>query len=89
MTIPGTAKMPHMLDNIGADEIRLTPEEVSAFNAGLAQAVIRPEYGSLAPHEPYALKAVPSACRHLPKEIRRPRMSFLRPIGSLSVVSLL
>ena len=55
MTIPGTAKMPHMLDNIGADEIRLTPEEVSAFNAGLAQT---PLHGARLPQGVLSLSGV-------------------------------
>jgi hypothetical protein len=55
--------------------------------AVLASSIVRFLTGPL--YEAYALKAVPSACRHWPKEIRRPQISFLRPIGSLSGVSLL
>ena len=34
--IPGTTKMPHLLDNLGADAVRLTPEEFRHLNAALA-----------------------------------------------------
>lgn len=38
--IPGTTKMPHMLDNIGADAVRFTPGEISEFNAALARTPV-------------------------------------------------
>ena len=34
--IPGTTKMPHLLDNLGADPVRFTPEELRQLNAALA-----------------------------------------------------
>ena len=34
--IPGTTKMPHLLDNLGADAVRFTPEELRQLNAALA-----------------------------------------------------
>jgi uncharacterized protein (TIGR03437 family) len=34
--IPGTTKLPHLLDNLGADAVRFTPEEVRELNAALA-----------------------------------------------------
>jgi len=33
--IPGTTKMSHLLDNIGADTVRFTPDEVRELNAAL------------------------------------------------------
>jgi aryl-alcohol dehydrogenase-like predicted oxidoreductase len=38
--IPGTTKMPHLLDNIGADAVRFTPEEVHQLNAALLSAPV-------------------------------------------------
>ncbi len=34
--IPGTTKMPHLLDNLGADAVRFTPDELRELNAALA-----------------------------------------------------
>jgi aryl-alcohol dehydrogenase-like predicted oxidoreductase len=34
--IPGTTKMPHLLDNLGAEAVRFTSEEVRELNAALA-----------------------------------------------------
>jgi aryl-alcohol dehydrogenase-like predicted oxidoreductase len=31
--IPGTTQMPHMLENIGADSVQFTPEEIAELNA--------------------------------------------------------
>jgi aryl-alcohol dehydrogenase-like predicted oxidoreductase len=39
--IPGTTKMPHLLDNIGADAVRFTPEETRELNAAVARTPIR------------------------------------------------
>ena len=33
--IPGTTKMPHLLDNIGADAVKFTPAEVRELNVAL------------------------------------------------------
>jgi aryl-alcohol dehydrogenase-like predicted oxidoreductase len=33
--IPGTTKMPHLLDNLGADAVRFTPAEVKELNAAV------------------------------------------------------
>jgi aryl-alcohol dehydrogenase-like predicted oxidoreductase len=38
--IPGTTKMPHLLDNMGADAVRLTPDEVLELNAALARTPV-------------------------------------------------
>jgi aryl-alcohol dehydrogenase-like predicted oxidoreductase len=38
--IPGTTKMPHLLDNLGADAVRFTPEEVRELNAALARTPV-------------------------------------------------
>ncbi len=38
--IPGTTKMPHLLDNLGADAVRFTPEEVQELNAAIARVPI-------------------------------------------------
>jgi aryl-alcohol dehydrogenase-like predicted oxidoreductase len=38
--IPGTTKMPHLLDNIGADAVRFTPGEVQELNAAVAKVPI-------------------------------------------------
>jgi aryl-alcohol dehydrogenase-like predicted oxidoreductase len=38
--IPGTTKMPHLLDNLGADAVRFTPAEVRELNAALARVPI-------------------------------------------------
>lgn len=34
--IPGTTKLPHLLDNIGADAIRFTPSELTELNGSLS-----------------------------------------------------
>jgi aryl-alcohol dehydrogenase-like predicted oxidoreductase len=34
--IPGTTKMPHLLDNLGADAVRFSPEELRELNTALA-----------------------------------------------------
>ncbi|MBZ5618647.1 MAG: aldo/keto reductase [Acidobacteriia bacterium] len=38
--IPGTTKMPHLLDNLGAEAVRFTPEEVRELNAALARTLV-------------------------------------------------
>jgi aryl-alcohol dehydrogenase-like predicted oxidoreductase len=38
--IPGTTKMPHLLDNLGADGVRFTATEVRELNAALARVPI-------------------------------------------------
>ena len=38
--IPGTTKMPHLVDNLGADAVRFTPEEIREINAALARTPI-------------------------------------------------
>lgn len=38
--IPGTTKTPHLLDNLGADAVRFTPEEVRELNAALARTPV-------------------------------------------------
>ena len=38
--IPGTNKMPHLLEDLGADAVRFTPEELKDFNAALTRAPI-------------------------------------------------
>jgi aryl-alcohol dehydrogenase-like predicted oxidoreductase len=44
--IPGTTKMPHLLDNIGADAVRFTSDEVRELNAALLRT---PVYGARLP----------------------------------------
>ena len=39
--IPGTTQMAHMLDNIGADQIRFTPSELAELNGSVAAIEIR------------------------------------------------
>ncbi|HKR04524.1 MAG TPA: aldo/keto reductase [Bacteroidia bacterium] len=39
--IPGTTQMPHMLENIGADDVKFTSEELSQFNKELAEIKIK------------------------------------------------
>ena len=38
--IPGTTKMPHLLDNLGADEVRFTAAEVRELNAAVVRVPI-------------------------------------------------
>jgi len=38
--IPGTTKMPHLLDNIGADAVRFTPAELQELNAALLRTPV-------------------------------------------------
>jgi aryl-alcohol dehydrogenase-like predicted oxidoreductase len=38
--IPGTTKMPHLLDNLGGGAVRFTPEEVRELNGALARVPI-------------------------------------------------
>lgn len=56
--IPGTTKMPHMLDNIGADDVRLTPKEVAELNAALART---PVHGARLPAGVLSLSGVEAA----------------------------
>ncbi len=44
--IPGTTKMPHLVDNLGADTVRFTTEEIRELNAALART---PIHGSRLP----------------------------------------
>ena len=39
--IPGTTQMPHMLENIGADSVQFTPEEIAELNASASAVQIR------------------------------------------------
>jgi aryl-alcohol dehydrogenase-like predicted oxidoreductase len=39
--IPGTTQMPHMLQNIGATEVRFTPAELSELNQAVAAIQVR------------------------------------------------
>ena len=43
VTIPGTTKMPHMLENNGADGVNLTSTEFHELNAALAQTPVHGE----------------------------------------------
>src|SRR5579862_2910246 len=36
MTVPGTTKMPHLLDNLGADGVRFSAAEIRELNTALA-----------------------------------------------------
>jgi len=38
--IPGTTKMPHLLDNVGADAVRFTPGELRELNAALLRTPV-------------------------------------------------
>jgi aryl-alcohol dehydrogenase-like predicted oxidoreductase len=53
--IPGTTKMPHLLDNLGADSIRLTPEETRELNGVLART---PVHGARLPEGVLRLSGV-------------------------------
>ena len=39
--IPGTTQMPHMLENIGADSVQFTSEEVAELNSSASAIQIR------------------------------------------------
>jgi aryl-alcohol dehydrogenase-like predicted oxidoreductase len=41
--IPGTTQMAHMLENIGADDVRLTADELSQFKTELSKIEIKGE----------------------------------------------
>ncbi len=43
VTIPGTTKLPHMLENNGADSVVLTPAELRELNAALARTPVHGE----------------------------------------------
>jgi len=53
--IPGTTKMPHLLDNLGADTVRFTPEEARELSAALART---PIHGARLPAGVLALSGV-------------------------------
>jgi len=53
--IPGTTKMPHLLDNIGADAVRFTPEELRELNAALRRT---PVHGARLPAMVLSLSGV-------------------------------
>jgi aryl-alcohol dehydrogenase-like predicted oxidoreductase len=53
--IPGTTKMPHMLDNIGADAMHFTPDEFKELNAALART---PVHGARLPAMVLSLSGV-------------------------------
>lgn len=58
--IPGTTKMPHLLDNLGAESVRFTPEEVRELNAALART---PIHGARLPAGVLALSGVEAAAK--------------------------
>ena len=39
--IPGTTKIPHLLDNIGADAVKFTPEELREINDALLRTPVQ------------------------------------------------
>ena len=41
--IPGTTQMPHMLENIGADNVKFTSDELAQFNSELSKIEIKGE----------------------------------------------
>jgi aryl-alcohol dehydrogenase-like predicted oxidoreductase len=41
LPIPGTTQMAHMLENLGAAEVRFTSSELAELNGGVAAAPIR------------------------------------------------
>jgi len=53
--IPGTTKMPHLLDNVGADAVRFTPEEIRELNAALLRT---PVHGARLPAMVLSLSGV-------------------------------
>ena len=53
--IPGTTKMPHMRDNIGADAVHFTPDEFKELNAALART---PVHGARLPAMVLSLSGV-------------------------------
>lgn len=53
--IPGTTKMPHLLDNLGADGVRFTPKELAELNAAIA---LVPIHGTRLPAGILALSGV-------------------------------
>ncbi len=53
--IPGTTKMPHLLDNLGADAVRFRPEEVRELNAALFRT---PVHGARLPAGVLSLSGV-------------------------------
>jgi aryl-alcohol dehydrogenase-like predicted oxidoreductase len=53
--IPGTTKMPHMLDNSGADAVRFTPAEMQELNTALA---LTPVHGARLPAMVLSLSGV-------------------------------
>jgi hypothetical protein len=53
--IAGTTKMPHMLDNIGADTVRFTPDEVQELNTALLRT---PVHGARLPAMVLSLSGV-------------------------------
>lgn len=55
VTIPGTTKMPHMLDNNGADAVSFTSGELREFNAALART---PVHGARLPAMVLSLSGV-------------------------------
>jgi hypothetical protein len=52
---PGTAKLPHMLENIGADSVHFTADEVKELNAALART---PVHGARLPAMVLSLSGV-------------------------------
>jgi aryl-alcohol dehydrogenase-like predicted oxidoreductase len=58
VTIPGTTKMPHMLDNVGADSVHFTPAELREFDAALART---PVHGARLPAGVLSLSGVEAA----------------------------
>jgi aryl-alcohol dehydrogenase-like predicted oxidoreductase len=59
--IPGTTKMPHLLDNLGAGAVRFTPEEVLELNAAIASI---PLHGARLPANVLALSGVEAPEKH-------------------------
>ena len=58
--IPGTTKMPHLLDNLGAEAVRFTPDELRELNAALDRT---PVHGARLPAGVLRLSGVEAPAR--------------------------
>jgi len=59
--IPGTTQMAHMLDNIGAAEVRFAPDEIAELNAAVAAIKVQ---GQRLPDRVLAFSNVEAAAKH-------------------------
>ncbi|MCX4760128.1 hypothetical protein OG562_03840 [Streptomyces sp. NBC_01275] len=60
MPIPSTTRLSHLLENIGAEEVRFSPDELQELNAAVAQITV---HGDRLPAAALAMTGVEAPAR--------------------------